>query len=104
MNKARAFLLAIPLSIAPLAAQAKSFADIVNKDIVPFGNTIVKLIYALCFIFFLIGMVQYFMSHNAETRQKGRQFAIYGLAALVILFVVWGLVQFLIGILSSFST
>lgn len=82
----------------------KSFADIVNNSIVPFGNKIVELLYALAFIFFLIGIVRYFFSQNAESRQQGKYFAIYGIVALAILFVVWGLVQFLIGILSSFNT
>lgn len=105
MSKARiALVLAIPLSLVPVAAQAKSFADLVNNDIVPFGNTLVSLIIALCFIFFLINMVRYFMSHNAESRQQGRMFAIYGIAAFAILFATWGIVRFLVSIISSFST
>lgn len=82
----------------------RSFADIVNNSIVPLGDKLVELLYALAFIFFLIGMVRYFFSQNAESRQQGKYFAIYGIVALAILFVVWGLVRFLIGILSSFNT
>ena len=91
-------------SLLPLAAQAKTFAELVNDTIVPFGDTVVSLIYALCFIFFLIGMVRYFFSSKPENREQGKYFAIYGIAAIAILFVVWGLVRFLTGIISSFNT
>lgn len=103
-NYARVASWAAALLVLPYAANAKTFAEIVNGSIVPFGDKIVELIYALAFIFFLIGMVRYFFSHNAESRQQGRIFAIYGIAALAILFVVWGLVRFLISIASSFNT
>jgi len=92
------------LTLMPAVAYAKTFAEIVNGSIVPLGDKIIELIYALAFIFFLIGMVRYFFSHNAESRQQGKYFAIYGIAAIAILFVVWGVVRFLIGILSSFNT
>lgn len=92
------------LSLIPVAAQAKTFAELVNGTIVPLGDKVIALLYALAFIFFLIGMVRYFFSHNAESRQQGKYFAIYGILALAILFVVWGAVRFLIGIISSFNT
>lgn len=91
------------LTIVPVTAYAKTFAEIVNGSIVPFGDKLIELLYALSFIFFLIGMTRYFFSHNAESRQQGKYFAIYGIVALAILFVVWGVVRFLIGIISSFT-
>lgn len=94
----------VALAFVPIAAHASTFAQIVNGPVMKLGNAIISLIYALCFIFFLIGMVQYFMSHNAEKREQGKYFAIYGIVALAILFVTWGLVRFLIGIVSSFNT
>lgn len=105
MNRLRTIPIWIAgLMLLPLAAQASTFAEIVNNSLVPLGNAIVALLYALAFIFFLIGMVQHFFSHSSEKREQGKYFAIYGLSALVILFVVWGLVRFLISIISSFNT
>lgn len=92
------------LLVVPAAAHASTFAQIVNGPVTQLGNTVINLIYALCFIFFLIGMVRYFFSNNAESRQQGKYYAIYGIAALVILFVLWGIVRFLISIVSSFNT
>lgn len=92
------------LTLVPTVAYGKTFAEIVNGSIVPLGDKVVELMYALAFIFFLIGMVRYFFSQKAESRQQGKAFAIYGLVALAILFVVWGVVRFLISILSSFNT
>lgn len=85
-------------------AEAKSFKDIVNQDIVPFGDKIISLLYALAFIFFLIGMVRLFFSQTEEGRKKGKLFAIYGIAALAILFAVWGFVRVLLSVLESFNS
>lgn len=105
MTKLRSFVLwTLAVAVVPLSAEAKTFAEIVNGDIVPLGDKLIELLYALAFIFFLVGMVRYFFSQNAESRQQGKYFAIYGIMALVLLFVLWGIVRFLIGILSSFNT
>jgi hypothetical protein len=88
----------------PLVASAKSFKDVVDQDVVPLGDKVLALLYALAFIFFLIGMVRLFFSHSPESRQKGKMFAIYGIAALVILFAVWGFVRILLGVLGEFNT
>ena len=104
MRRAAFIPLAAAVALLPVAAHASTFAEIVNNSIVPLGNSVVNLIMALCFIFFLIGMVRYFMSHNAESRQQGKYFAIYGIAAFALLFAVWGIVRFLVSIISSFNT
>lgn len=85
-------------------AEAKSFKDVVNQDIVPFGDKIIALLYALAFIFFLIGIVRLFFSQTADGRKNGKLFAIYGIAALAILFAVWGFVRVLLSVLESFNT
>lgn len=88
----------------PLLASAKTFAELVNTDIVGFGNKVIELLYALCFIFFLIGIVRTLFSENAEKRAQGRQLAIWGTIAFVALFAVWGFVHFMLGILDTFNT
>jgi hypothetical protein len=96
--------LALIAAAAPIAAEAKSFKEIVDGSIVPFGDTIIALLYAIAFLVFLIGMVRLFFSSNPESREKGKYFAIYGIIGLVVLFAVWGLVRALLGIVGSFNT
>jgi len=91
-------------ALAPIAAQAKSFKEIVDGSIVPLGDTVIALLYAVAFLVFLIGMVRLFFSNNPESREKGKYFAIYGIVGLVVLFAVWGLVRALLGIVGSFNT
>lgn len=91
-------------AVAPVFAHAKTFAEIVNTQVVPLGNTVIGLLFALAFLFFLAGVARMFFSTNEETRQKGRQFAIWGIIGLAVLFSVWGLVNILLGIITSFNT
>ena len=81
-----------------------TFAEVVNDKIVPFGNTIITLLYALTFLFFLVGMVRLFFSHSEESRQKGRQFALWGIIGLAFLFMVWGLVRIFLDVITTFNT
>jgi len=79
-----------------IQASGQTFAGLVNS-LVSFADTsIIPLLFALGFIFFLIGMVRFFFSQSEENREKGRQFALWGLIALVVLFSVWGIVNVLV--------
>jgi hypothetical protein len=91
-------------TLLPAVAYARTFADIVNNEIVKVGNTIINLLYALSFIFFLVGIVRTLFSDNAEKRAQGRQLAIWGIIAFAVIAMVWGLVNFLLGILTSFAS
>ncbi len=94
----------VSAALIPVTTYAKSFKEIVDTQVVPFGNTIITLLYALSFIVFLIGMVRLFFSANPENREKGKYFAIYGIIGFVALFAVWGFVRVMLGILGSFNT
>ena len=86
----------------PFSASAKSFKEIVEGDIVPFGDRLIALLFALIFIFFLIGILRLFFSTNPESRENGKLFALYGIVGLAVLVSVWGLVRVLLGVLESF--
>ncbi|MDB5264743.1 MAG: hypothetical protein JWN64_314 [Parcubacteria group bacterium] len=79
-----------------------TFARLVYKVIVPFvSNSVVPLIYALTFIAFLIGMVQFFfLDQSEEGRAKGKNLMLWGVIAFFVMFSVWGLVNLLV---SSFA-
>jgi ABC-type amino acid transport system permease subunit len=98
------FLSSAAVLTLPLVTYAKSFKEIVDSDLVPLGNQLIALLYALTFLAFLIGMVRLFFSHNAESREKGKYFALYSAIGLVALFAVWGFVRVLLGVLTSFNT
>ena len=108
-NKATYFFLTIFAiagnPIASYAATARTFNDIVNgtdnqQSIVSFVNTfIVPLLYALIFLFFIFGVVRYFFTGGEENRQKGKQFVIWALLAMVAVFSVWGVVNILLSTL-----
>ena len=62
------------------------------------GNAIIPLIFTIAFMFFVWGVVQYVLYPDDEgKKEKGRQFMIWGLIALTVMFSVWGLVSILTG-------
>lgn len=65
------------------------------------NTVIIPLIFALIFAFFVWGIVKYFfISGGDETkRAEGRQFALWGVLAMAVLFSVWGLVNMLLSTL-----
>lgn len=91
--------LALFAAFTPLFAHAETFKELVDKQVVPFVDTLVSLFYALAFVFFLIGMLRFFYSQSDEDRTKGKQHMVWGLVGLVVLFSVWGLVKLLLSIL-----
>ncbi len=104
MTSKRVAGIASVLFLLPVAASAKTFRQIVEEDIVPLGDQVIYLLYAIAFLFFLFGMARTFFSYNPETREKGKQFAAWGIIALFVLFAVWGIVRLLLGVLGGFNT
>ncbi|MEO6536290.1 MAG: hypothetical protein ABIT47_01225 [Candidatus Paceibacterota bacterium] len=81
-----------------------SFADIVDKRIVPIGDAIIGLLFALAFIVFLIGMVRFFLLQDGEEgREKGKKLAVWGIIGLAVMFATWGIVHVLLNILTEVS-
>lgn len=84
-----------------------SFKDFVGSSssgtgIVGVINTvIVPIIFALTFLVFIWGVVNYFfINGDDETkRAEGRQFAIWGIIGMVVLFSVWGFVNIMLSTL-----
>lgn len=80
------------------------------KDLVGNGSTgvigllntiIVPVIFALSFLVFVWGVVTYFFLHggNEDKRTEGKQFVLWGILGMVVLFSVWGIVNMLLSTL-----
>ncbi len=79
-----------------------TFASIVAGIVSQVNQTLIPLIYALAFVFFIIGIVRYFFIEGGEEGQtKGKKFLLYGLLGIVVLFTVWGIISLLLASLTS---
>ena len=65
------------------------------------NTVIVPVIFALSFLVFVWGVVNYFFISGGEEgkREEGRKFAMWGILGIVVLFSVWGLVSLLLSTL-----
>jgi hypothetical protein len=80
-----------------------SLRRIVDQIVVPIGDIIIQLLYALAFVFFLYGIVRLYFSEDEKQRAAGKQYAIWGLLGIAILFAVWGFVNVLLNVLTEFA-
>lgn len=80
------------------------------KDFVGNGSTgligamntlIVPVIFAIAFLVFVWGVIRYFFLHggNEDKRTEGKQFMLWGILGLALLFSVWGVVNLLLSTL-----
>ncbi len=77
-----------------------TFAQFVDTKIVTLiDGSIIPLLYALAFLFFLGGVARFFFAASQENRDKGKQFAFWGVIGFVVLFSVWGLVKLLLSVI-----
>lgn len=73
-----------------------------SSGIIGIINTIVvPLIFALIFAVFIWGVVQYFFLKvdDEKARASGKQFVLWGVLGMVLLFSIWGLVNLLLSTL-----
>lgn len=73
-----------------------TFADLVNDKIVPFiDEFVLPFLYSIAILVFMFGIFRFFFTGGAENREKGQQFALWGLIGFVVLFSLWGIVNML---------
>jgi succinate dehydrogenase/fumarate reductase cytochrome b subunit len=62
------------------------------------NNTIIPFVYSLAFLVFFINVLRYFIigAGNEESRESAKRLATWGLAAFVVIFSIWGIVNLLI--------
>lgn len=70
-----------------------ALADLLGKSVFPF-------LFVLAFLFFLWNVFRYFIVESAspEGREKARSHAVWGIAALVILLSLWGIINLFLNV------
>lgn len=65
------------------------------------NTVVVPVIFALAFAAFVWGAVNYFFFHGGDEtkRAEGRQFVLWGILGMVVLFSVWGFVNIMLSTL-----
>ena len=81
-----------------------TFATIVHSIIDLVNHSVIPLLFAFAFLFFLINIVRFFFIEGGdEGIEKGKKAVLWGLIGLVVLFCVWGIVTFLLNSLNSIT-
>ena len=87
------FITSLIVFSVPFVASATSPLSLYKNLIVGAVNDyFVPMLIAVAFITFLWGVYKYFIIPDGE-REEGRQFIMYGIIGLVVIFSVWGLVN-----------
>jgi hypothetical protein len=70
------------------------------------NTVVVPVIFVLAFLVFIWGVVKYFFLNGSDegSREEGRQFILWGIIGMVVLFSVWGLVNLLLSTLGLTPT
>ncbi|PIR68971.1 hypothetical protein COX93_03405 [Candidatus Nomurabacteria bacterium CG_4_10_14_0_2_um_filter_30_12] len=77
-------------------ASSPLFQDLLSYVSCIIGKSVIPLIFALATVMFIWGVVQYVINNEEDAkREKGKQFMIWGIIALTVMFSVWGLVRIL---------
>ncbi|MFN4181199.1 MAG: hypothetical protein ACK4FA_00675 [Candidatus Paceibacteria bacterium] len=95
IQKNSLYLSLLGLLLVPVLAQAKTFKDLVENVTGGLANSIINFMFALAFVFFFWGVVQYVLTSEEAAKSKGRDYMLWGVIGLVVMFSVYGLVRVL---------
>jgi hypothetical protein len=90
-----------PTAKSATTASGATFATVVNNLVSILNSYMIPVLYALGFLYFLIGVARFAFAEGQENRAKARNMIIYGLIGLVVIFGVWGLVNLLLTVLTG---
>ena len=109
MQKLSKFVLTTAFSLSvvlPLAASAQGFfysscgvfsgLSFLLCKISYLLNSVLPVLVALGVVYFVWGVVQYFIGSSEEAKKKGRDGIIFGIIGLVVIVSLWGLVYLVI--------
>lgn len=78
-----------------------TFATFTNGIVSIVDRGLVPLLYAVAFLSFIWGVMNYFILKSADERgrEEAKQYITWGLVGLVVIFGVWGIVHLLLNTL-----
>ena len=74
---------------------SKSVADVLHFATCLIEVSIIPLLFAVAVLVFIYGVVKFISTEESAEKESGRQFMIWGIVALAVMFSVWGLVKIL---------
>lgn len=75
-----------------LAASSK-VGDVLKYFTCLIENSVIPLLFAAAFAVFVWGTVKFMSSQQSAEKEDGKQFMLWGIIALAVMFSVWGLVK-----------
>lgn len=83
-----------------------TFKSLVDSIVGALNTVIVPVIFALAFLAFIWGVLNNFILHPGDEKRRmtGRQFILWGLLGMVLLFSIWGVVNLLLSTLGLSSS
>lgn len=81
------------LMFVPVLSHAKTFKDLVEAATGDLAKAIVALIFAVAALFFFWGVVQYVLNPNPDAKSKGKDYMIWGVIGLAVMFSIYGLIR-----------
>ncbi len=87
------------IGLSNTSGEGAPLQSVVDRIVNFFDYAVVPLLYAAAFFFFMLGVYQYYFTDEEKKRAKGRDFIIWGLVAMVVMFSVWGIVHMLVATL-----
>jgi hypothetical protein len=69
--------------------------ELIKSSIVFLNKTLVPILFALAFLFFLINVVRYFIigGGSEDAHKKAKTLALWGIIAFVLMVSIWGVVN-----------
>lgn len=86
----------------PVAHAADSVYDLVKKINKAIINPLIVLLFALAFIYFIVGLLQYILNPaSSEERGTGRSHILWGLVGMTIMVSVWGIMTIIVNTIGA---
>ncbi len=74
---------------------SKSLGDLFHFVTCLIEVSVIPLMFAIAVLVFIYGIVKFIGTEESAEKEEGRQFMIWGIVALAVMFSIWGLVQIL---------
>lgn len=72
-----------------------TFSSIVKFSVCFLEQSIIPFLFAIAVVVFIYGVVKFIGTQDSSEREQGKQFMLWGIVALAVMFSVWGIVNLL---------